>query len=135
MRGAGRLLAASAILTAALCGAAAAAPADRAAWLERVERGRQDYRAFIEKASLSRPPAAGLRNPDHEAAPSDPTLRDGDILVSVHAEDAARVERVSAVFKRLNVADVGTAAEAAVPKPRSSSPPPSPRESTPSRMG
>lgn len=79
MRGAGRLLAASAILTAALCGAAAAAPADRTAWLERVERGRQDYRGFIEKASLARPTPPRMGEPD--AAKADPTLRDGDIVV------------------------------------------------------
>lgn len=98
MRGAGRLLAASAIMTATLCGAAGAGPADRAAWLERVERGRQDCRAFIEKASLSRPPAAGLRNPDHEAAPSDPTLRDGDILVEGDRLVVFRSRRSGAPF-------------------------------------
>lgn len=77
-------LAASIILTTAACSLApaSAAPVDRTAWLERVERGRQDYRAFVEKASLAnagRPAITdGLRR---AAADRDPTLRDGDILV------------------------------------------------------
>lgn len=61
---------------------ASAAPVDRTAWLERVERGRQDYRAFVEKASLAnpgRPAIAGAQR--RAAADADPTLRDGDILV------------------------------------------------------
>ena len=77
-------LAASIILAMGACtlAPASAAPVDRTAWLERVERGRQDYRAFVEKASLANPgrPAitAGLRR---GAPDNDPTLRDGDILV------------------------------------------------------
>lgn len=56
-----------------------AAPNDRAAWLEQVERGRRNYVAFVEKALVVRPPA---RRPGRFASPDrDPTLRDGDILV------------------------------------------------------
>ena len=60
-----------------------AAPVDRTAWLERVERGRKDYAAFIEKASLSHPATATARiaDPRPGLSYSDPTLRDGDIVV------------------------------------------------------
>lgn len=77
-------LAASIVLAMGACmlAPASAAPVDRTAWLERVERGRQDYLAFVQKASLANPghPAItdGLRRAD---ADNDPTLRDGDILV------------------------------------------------------
>jgi len=112
----GRLgLAASIVLATVGCtlAPASAAPVDRTAWLERVERGRQDYRAFVEKASLANPghPAitAGLRR---GAPDNDQTLRDGDILVRVDGLVVFRIraESVSAdgVFVPFDLASART---------------------------
>jgi hypothetical protein len=77
-----------------------AAPVDRTAWLERVERGRKDYAAFIEKASLSHPATATARfaDPRPGLSYSDPTLRDGDIVVDGDRLVVFRNRRVGAPF-------------------------------------
>ena len=79
MRGAGLVLACSIVIAAAsVPGRLLAAPVDRTAWLDRVERARAGYQAFARKARLAveapawREPTPPLR---------DPTLRDGDIIV------------------------------------------------------
>ena len=75
-----------------------AAPVDRTAWLERVERGRKDYAAFIEKASLSHPATARIADPRPGLWHSDPTLRDGDIVVDGDRLVVFRSRRIGAPF-------------------------------------
>lgn len=80
----GRLGRAASIILATAVGSlapASAAPVDRTAWLDRVERGRQDYRAFVEKASLASQSRPAIESESRRAVDADPTLRDGDILV------------------------------------------------------
>jgi hypothetical protein len=72
----------------------------------------------------------GMGIPELEAKQYEGKIRDGNVLISVHAEDGKEVDRVKDIFKRLNVSDVGSTGESAVPKARPSSPRPS-RPSSP----
>ena len=73
----------------------------------------------------------GMGIPELEAKAYEGKIRDGNILISVHAEDGKDVDRVKEIFKRLNVSDIGSTSESSVPKPRSSAP--VARESSPQR--
>ena len=73
----------------------------------------------------------GMGIPELEAKAYEGKIRDGNILISVHAEDGKDVDRVKELFKRLNVSDVGSTSEASVPKPHASAP--VARESSPPR--
>lgn len=90
------IIAAAATMAATI---AIAAPVDRAAWLEQVERGRKDYLAFIDKASLSHPATTTARIvPRPDLSHSDPTLRDGDIVVDGGRLVVFRSRRVGVPF-------------------------------------
>lgn len=75
----------------------------------------------------------GMGIPELEAKQYEGKIRDGNVLISVHTEDAKEIDRVKDIFKRFNVSDVGSSAESAVPKARASAPRPS-RPSAPTNM-
>jgi len=62
------------------CVEAPAAPANREAWLARVERARADCLAFVARVSVGVRDARTRAHPAPDVA-RDPTLRDGDIVV------------------------------------------------------
>ena len=70
----------------------------------------------------------GLGIPEIEAKAYEGKIKDGNILVSVHTEDGKAVDRAKEVFEIHNASDVGSTAEASVPKPSA----PRPRASQPS---
>ena len=76
----------------------------------------------------------GMGIPEIEAKAYEGKIRDGNILISVHTEAPEEVDRVKEIFKQLEVKDVGSTLEAAVPKPRSSAPRPSSPDSPSRRM-
>lgn len=74
----------------------------------------------------------GMGIPELEAKQYEGKIRDGNILISVHAEDGKEVDRVKDIFKKLELSDIGSTSESSVPKPRSSAP--SPTASAPTRQ-
>ena len=75
----------------------------------------------------------GMGIPELEAKQYEGKIRQGNILISVHTEDAKEVDRVKQIFKNLEVSDIGSTAESAVPKARPSAPAPVLRPSAPPR--
>ena len=66
----------------------------------------------------------GMGIPELEAKQYEGKIRQGNILISVHTEDAKEVDRVKQIFNNLEVSDIGSTAESAVPKARPSAPAP-----------
>ena len=58
----------------------------------------------------------GLGIPEYEAKVYEGKLRSGNLLISVHTEDAQERARAEEVFKRMAVKDVSTTTEASVPR-------------------
>ena len=58
----------------------------------------------------------GLGLPEFEAKRFEGKIRHGNILISVHAEDAAHLERARKVFEAADAHDITSAAEAGVPR-------------------
>src|SRR5881398_3461672 len=58
----------------------------------------------------------GLGLPEYEAKRYEGKLKAGNILVSVHSEDANETKRAKEVFERCNAEDIATSGEASVPK-------------------
>ncbi len=75
----------------------------------------------------------GMGIPELEAKQYEGKIRQGNILISVHTEDAKEVDRVKQIFKNLEVSDIGSTTESAVPKVRPSAPSPALRPSAPPR--
>lgn len=57
----------------------------------------------------------GLGLPEYEAKRYEGKIRDGRVLISVHAADGDQVSRVREIFKQAGAEDIATAGEAAVP--------------------
>jgi hypothetical protein len=74
----------------------------------------------------------GMGIPEIEAKRYEGKIKDGNILISVHAATKELEKRAEEIFKAHRADDVVTTTEAAVPKARESSPRiPNPRESNP----
>ena len=74
----------------------------------------------------------GMGIPELEAKQYEGKIKDGNILISVHTDDAKDVDRAKEVFEIHQVSDIGSTAESSVPRARSSSPRASaPRSSAP----
>jgi hypothetical protein len=74
----------------------------------------------------------GMGIPEIEAKRYEGKIKDGNILISVHAETREAVKRAEDIFKAHQAEDVASTSEASVPKARESSPGISkPRESSP----
>ena len=58
----------------------------------------------------------GMGIPEYEAKVYEGKLRSGNLLISVHTEDAQERARAEEVFKRMAVKDVSTTTEASVPR-------------------
>lgn len=56
----------------------------------------------------------GLGMPEYEAKRYDGRIREGNILISVHAEDSTELARAKAIFERAGAEDIADAAEARV---------------------
>ena len=61
----------------------------------------------------------GMGIPEYEAKQYEERLRDGNILISVHAEDGNEVTRAKEVFDRCGARDVSSTGEAAAPRRKS----------------
>lgn len=59
----------------------------------------------------------GMGIPEIEAKQYESKVKDGNILISVHTEDAKEVDLVKDLFKQLKVSDVSSTREATAPKP------------------
>jgi hypothetical protein len=57
----------------------------------------------------------GMGIPEYEARMYEGKLRSGNILISVHTDDAEQRSRALAIFKAAGIGDVSTQAEASVP--------------------
>jgi hypothetical protein len=71
----------------------------------------------------------GLGIPEIEARRYEGKIKGGNILISVHAEDAEQQTRIEGIFKSAKAEDIFATTEAAVPHP--SAPVPMPRPSQP----
>jgi hypothetical protein len=60
----------------------------------------------------------GMGMPEYEARRYESKIKEGNILVSVHTEDAGGIDRAMAVLKECNAEDISTASESAVPEER-----------------
>lgn len=69
----------------------------------------------------------GLGIPELEAKRYEGKILDGNILMSVHADDSKEVDRAREIFEIHQVSNIGTSAEAHVPRPRASAPLPFPQ--------
>jgi hypothetical protein len=58
----------------------------------------------------------GMGIPEFEAKRYEGKIKDGNILISVHAEDAKQRERAKDVFEVAGAEDISYTSEAAVPK-------------------
>jgi hypothetical protein len=58
----------------------------------------------------------GLGIPEYEAKRYEGKLRDGNVLISVHADDGERVKKAKDILERRGAEDIATAGEANVPK-------------------
>ncbi len=59
----------------------------------------------------------GLGIPEYEARRYEGKIREGNILISVHAENTDRVKQAKNLFEQLGATDIATSSEAEVPKP------------------
>ena len=59
----------------------------------------------------------GLGIPEFEAKRYEGKIQSGNILVSVHTEDADQTKRAKEIFERFRAEDISTSGEASVPKP------------------
>jgi hypothetical protein len=73
----------------------------------------------------------GLGIPEMEAKRYEGKIKDGRILISVHAVDGKDIGRVKDIFKQANAEDISSAAEAKVPNDKAT---PASRASSQSRM-
>src|SRR6185436_11568071 len=59
----------------------------------------------------------GMGIPEYEAKRYEGKIKEGNILISVHTEDAEDVHRVQQIFEIADARDIATAGEATVPAP------------------
>ena len=69
----------------------------------------------------------GMGIPEYEARRYESKVKEGNILVSVHAENHEMAERAREILKAFHAADIATGSEAIVPETRHEPPPPSSR--------
>jgi len=62
----------------------------------------------------------GLGVPEYEAKRYEGKLKAGNILLSVHSEDATQTKQAKEIFERCNAEDISTTGEAGVPKSKAS---------------
>jgi len=58
----------------------------------------------------------GLGIPEYEAKRYEGKIRDGNILISVHADDSDQVKRAKEIFERAGAQDISTTGESSPPK-------------------
>jgi uncharacterized membrane protein len=59
----------------------------------------------------------GMGIPEYEAKRYESKIKEGNILVSVHAEDSDKADRAKDILEAANADDIATSGEAGVPKP------------------
>ncbi len=64
----------------------------------------------------------GLGMPEYEAKRYEGKIQGGNVLVSVHSENAEETKRAREIFERAGAEDIATSSEAAVPNPRPNKP-------------
>ncbi|MCC6682696.1 MAG: hypothetical protein IT445_17485 [Phycisphaeraceae bacterium] len=60
----------------------------------------------------------GMGIPELEAKRYDGKVRDGNILIAVHADGADQVDDAKAIFESEHATDIATGSEASIPEPR-----------------